>query len=162
MIYEYKILNDKEILNGLTEIEKRFPQAVEGICREASNLIVSEARDWVAPKGTGSGRLKESIHAKVIKDDFGWRADIFAGENTWRPAKGKHGGPVNYALMQEYGFAPHIIHKSMWMGPVWTPSGEFATVRSFMPFMRPSLTSLESNIDSIISKQLAIIKNVRW
>jgi len=154
-MYKFTIL-DEDVQNLFNLIQKNLPKIEENILKESSYRLTLLAKIRAAPEGSGTGRMASGIRGVISRGPFGSvRAEIMAGDDTWRPSKGKHGGPFNYAVAQEEGFRPHIIHKNMWMGPKWTPKGEFTTVKRFTPFMGPALEDyLRFGLDSVIEKEL--------
>ncbi|MHA1852282.1 MAG: HK97 gp10 family phage protein [Candidatus Heimdallarchaeaceae archaeon] len=130
MITVSRYIGLDKVSKKLQDIERRMPELSEKILKEASWRLKKSAI-MRAPKDTG--KLRSTIRAKV----FTWEAHVFAGGTTTMRTVGK-GQPFDYAVAQEFGFSPHVIHKSLWMGKT-PPKSEFVTVSRYKPFMAPAL-----------------------
>ena len=121
-----------------------MPETSKKILHEASWRLKKSAI-MRAPRDTGS--LRKSIYTKVTT----WEAHIFAGGKPTMRIIGK-GAPFDYSVAQEFGFRPHVIHRSMWMGKN-PPKAPFVKVSRFTPFMRPALEEyLIGGLEATISK----------
>lgn len=131
---------------AIGDIVNELPEVGSNIMEDLANRLQVSAKNRVAPLDSGSGELKDSIVARWVNQ---WSMVVFAGQGIKRP---------QHAVHQEFGFAPHWIHKSQWMGDWsgWTSSDDFAYVRKHTPYMAPAVEEITkpSKVDEVIEKHL--------
>jgi len=131
-------------MNGLflylKKVQTRTKKEGMELSRKMAEMIARKARTLVAPFNTGTGDLKRSINARPMKN--GWYAT--AGEGTFN-LRG-----VNYAVFQERGFTPHVIHKDMVKSSKWRK--RFAYVKESTPFMTPAYRYVLNRMDTELNR----------
>lgn len=129
---------------AIADIRSELPEVGKNIMEDLATRLQISAKRRVAPQESGSGELKRSIDVEWVNQ---WSMRVTAGNGIRRP---------QHAVHQEYGFQPHYVHISQWMGDNWEPRGEFAYVREHTPYMRPAVREITKTqkVDEVIQKHL--------
>ena len=125
-------------VNGLSELNMYFnnikaktPEQLDILGKRLTDRMVAIAKEKVSPLNSGTGALRRSIYNQKVGNNW----IVTAGEGLKRP----------YAYYQEFGFAPHYIHKSQFGQKA---IGEFQYVEQFFPFMAPAFRRVISHINT--------------
>ena len=108
----------KDVQLYLKRIVRKTPKLALQLTERMAQIVVREAKAKVAPLGSGTGKLKASIHSFKKGNGF----VVTAGEGLPRP----------YAYYQEFGFSPHYIHRKQFGSKA---RGKFQFVSRWFPYM---------------------------
>jgi len=129
----------------LMRLQKELPHTANKILKDISSRAEVYAQS-IAP--TDTGRLKSTIETKQVNQ---YSFDLKIG-----PVPRGKGSKESYDYYQEYGFRPHYVHRSMWMGSKWTSSDDFAYVRKNTPVIWPTYREFltPDNVNSMVIKHV--------
>jgi len=129
--YTIKVNGLSELSMYMNNLKVKTPEELDILGKKLTDRMVSIAKEKVAPLNSGTGALRRSIYNQKVGKNW----IVTAGEGLKRP----------YAFYQEFGFAPHYIHKSQFGQKA---IGEFQYVEQFFPFLSPAFRRVVSHINA--------------
>ena len=141
-----RIRGDKEVNRYIKSIQTKTPQEGKMLTKRLAHFIVRSAKQRVAPMKSGTGKLMRSIRARPSPRGY----VVTAGEGFRRP----------YAYYQEFGFAPHAIHRDMIstgsrlrkLGRTGKRKREFFWVSKWTPYMGPAFRRAITVLDTEMNR----------